>query len=57
MEYRVKAVDVKAAVYSVEAGSDEEAIKKLDDAINRHIKKEPDHLMDRSYIVMERKEK
>ena len=55
MEYRVKVVDVKAAVYSVEAGSDEEAIKKLDNAINRHVKKEPDHLMDRSYMIMEKK--
>ena len=55
MEYRVKAVDIKAAVYSVEASNDEEAIKKLDDAINRHIKKEPDHLIDRSYMIMEKK--
>lgn len=55
MEYRVKVVDIKSSCYTIEAKNDEEAIKKLDDAINNHIKKEPDHLMDRSYMIMEKK--
>ena len=55
MEYRVKVVDIKSSCYTIEAKNYEEAIKKLDDAINKHIKKEPDHLMDRSYMIMETK--
>ena len=55
MEYRVKVVDIRSACYTIDAKDDNDAIEKLDVAIHNHRKKEPDHLMDRSYMIMERK--
>ena len=53
MKYRIKITDIKSAVYSVEASDVDEATEKLDNAIQKHIKKEPYYLINRTYEVVE----
>lgn len=55
MTYRIKATDIRSQIYTVEASDTDEATKKLDDAINKHIKREPFYLISRTYEVVEEK--